>query len=527
MNIKKLVKYSFLVISILIIFISTINSIALYQLKENSISKKNIVKLVSLQEDMNSLVKDLAMSSSIDMLNKIKDNFHDFEKQFEYLKKSFIYKDVDDFIDKFITDIHKNKIIDKNLQLLFTNEKEIEVKFDKIYNLQKEKIILLNNFNIQYPKEKNLRGLIEESIVGTTNIDIIKSFGRLNYYSKEALFQHRNNQYIDKWLDEVYYLKKKLHSENKYIDEYINIVKKLSTYTLKIKNIENLELKLQDELFKIININKKVNLDIENDIENLSEAFMNYIYLIMILLTVFTMAFIVLLEYKVSKNIALGVNEIETKVEDGLYKIKHLNKEIETTQQEVVFTMGAIGEQRSKETGNHVKRVAEYSKLFALYYGLSKEDAEMLKQASPMHDIGKVAIPDKILNKPGRFTDEERKVMNTHVELGYNMLKSSTRPLLKIAAIVAKEHHEKWDGSGYPDKKSGKDIHIYGRITAIADVFDALGSSRVYKEAWDDERIFKLFKEEKGKHFEPKLVDIFFENLDEFLKIRNNLIDKF
>lgn len=208
-----------------------------------------------------------------------------------------------------------------------------------------------------------------------------------------------------------------------------------------------------------------------------------------------------------------------------LDEVEALSKEIEDTQREVVFTMGAIGESRSKETGNHVKRVAEYSKIMALYYGLSKEEAEMLKQASPMHDIGKVAIPDSVLNKPGRFNDEERKIMDTHAQLGYDMLKHSHRDLLKCAAIVAYEHHEKWNGKGYPQGLKEEEIHIYGRITALADVFDALGSDRVYKKAWDDERIFKLFKEERGEHFDPKLVDIFFENLDEFLRIRDSLKD--
>jgi response regulator RpfG family c-di-GMP phosphodiesterase len=215
-----------------------------------------------------------------------------------------------------------------------------------------------------------------------------------------------------------------------------------------------------------------------------------------------------------------GFNKQMEQVYISTKEIERLNKDIEDTQKEVVFTMGAIGESRSKETGNHVKRVAEYSKLLALYYGLDEKDAEMLKQASPMHDIGKVAIPDAILNKPGRFDEQERKIMDTHAKLGYDMLRHSSRPLLNTAAIVAHEHHEKWDGSGYPRGLSGEDIHIYGRITALADVFDALGSDRCYKKAWDDEKIFKLFKEEKGKHFDPKLVDIFFDNLDEFLKIR-------
>lgn len=202
-----------------------------------------------------------------------------------------------------------------------------------------------------------------------------------------------------------------------------------------------------------------------------------------------------------------------------------LAQEIEDTQKEVVFTMGAIGESRSKETGNHVKRVAEYSKILALAYGLSEEEAELLKQASPMHDIGKVAIPDSILNKPGKFTNSEFEIMKRHAELGHSMIKNSDRPLLQAASIVAYEHHERWDGKGYPRGIKAEKIHIYGRITAIADVFDALGSERVYKKAWNDMDILNLFKEEKGKQFDPKLVDLFFEKLEDILQIREKFKD--
>jgi len=202
-----------------------------------------------------------------------------------------------------------------------------------------------------------------------------------------------------------------------------------------------------------------------------------------------------------------------------------LNREIVATQREVISTMGAIGETRSKETGAHVKRVAEYSKLLALKAGLSQEVAEELKMASPMHDIGKVAIPDSILNKPGKLTDEEFKIMKTHAELGFEMLKHSNQRLLRSAAIVANEHHEKWDGSGYPNQLSGDKIHIFGRITALADVFDALGHDRVYKKAWAIEDILSLFEKEKGKHFDPNLINIFFKNLDEFLKIKRDFDD--
>jgi PAS domain S-box-containing protein len=202
-------------------------------------------------------------------------------------------------------------------------------------------------------------------------------------------------------------------------------------------------------------------------------------------------------------------------------------KEIEKVQKEIIFAMGSIGETRSQETGNHVRRVAEYSKILALASGLSEEKAEMLKQASPMHDIGKVGIPDSILLKPSRLTQEEWETMKTHTDLGFNMLNGSDRPLLKIASIVAYEHHEKWDGSGYPRGLKGEDIHIFGRITAVADVFDALGSDRVYKKAWEDERIFQLFRDESGKHFDPKLVEIFFENMNKLLEIRSRFQDVF
>ena len=202
-----------------------------------------------------------------------------------------------------------------------------------------------------------------------------------------------------------------------------------------------------------------------------------------------------------------------------------LLEEIDATQRELVYIMGVTGESRSKETGNHVKRVAEYSRLLAEQLGWSEEECTILKDASPMHDLGKIAIPDAVLNKPGRFNEEERKIMNTHAELGYNILKGSERTLLKAAAVVAYQHHEKWDGTGYPNGLKGEEIHIYGRITALADVFDALGSDRVYKKAWDDERIFKLFKEERGKHFDPQLIDLFFENLEAFLAIREQFKD--
>ncbi len=203
-----------------------------------------------------------------------------------------------------------------------------------------------------------------------------------------------------------------------------------------------------------------------------------------------------------------------------------LQEEIEATQKEIIFTLAETGEMRSKETGYHVKRVAEYSYVFALKFGLSAEESELLRLASPLHDIGKIAIPDSVLLKPGKLDAEEWTVMKSHAALGYDMLKHSERRILKAAAVVAHEHHEKWDGSGYPRAIAGADIHIYGRITALADVFDALGSDRVYKRAWEMDRIVELFRNEGGGHFDPDLVQVFLDNLEAFLEIRERYRDE-
>jgi len=207
-------------------------------------------------------------------------------------------------------------------------------------------------------------------------------------------------------------------------------------------------------------------------------------------------------------------------------QIASLTNEIIETQKDVISTMGEIGESRSKETGLHVKRVAEYSKLLAQKYNLSKVECELIYNASPMHDIGKVAIPDNILKKPGKLTKEEFEIMKTHTKLGYDMLKNSNRDILSAAATIAYEHHEKYDGTGYPNGKKGDDIHIFGRITAIADIFDALGSDRCYKKAWPLEKINQLLLEGKGKHFDPVLIELFLENQEEFIIIRDKYNDE-
>ncbi len=202
-----------------------------------------------------------------------------------------------------------------------------------------------------------------------------------------------------------------------------------------------------------------------------------------------------------------------------------LRNELIETQREIIETMGEIGESRSQETGSHVRRVAEYSYLLATLAGVSEEEAKQLKLASPMHDIGKVAIPDRILLKPGKLTDEEFETMKEHASIGYHIFKHSKRSLLRTAAIIAHEHHERWDGTGYPNGIAGENISILGRITAVADVFDALGTARVYKDAWSDERIYDYMKMQRGQQFDPTLIDLLLTDFDEFIKIRTQISD--
>ncbi|MEA1919501.1 MAG: response regulator [Campylobacterota bacterium] len=219
-------------------------------------------------------------------------------------------------------------------------------------------------------------------------------------------------------------------------------------------------------------------------------------------------------------------DEQQMKIDDGVLELQKLNKEIIATQKEVIFTLGAIGEFRSQETGQHVKRVAEYTYLLAKLSGVSEEKAQLMKMASPMHDIGKIGIADSILNKPGKLTPAEWEIMQTHVNLGYEMLRHSKRPILKMATDIALHHHEKYNGKGYPNQLQGEEISLCGRITALADVFDALGSVRPYKERWNDEDILEYIKSQSAKQFDPKLVALFFENIHQFFKIRDKYSEK-
>ncbi len=197
-----------------------------------------------------------------------------------------------------------------------------------------------------------------------------------------------------------------------------------------------------------------------------------------------------------------------------------LKHEIDETQRETVCLLGEAVESRSLETGNHVKRVAEISAYLAHLIGLDEEYIETLRAAAPLHDLGKVGIADSILNKPGRHSPEETQRMREHVKIGYEMLRHSSRPILRCAAIIAEQHHERWDGEGYPNRLKGEGIDIAGRIVAIADVFDALCSTRCYKESWTIDQVLNYFREQRGKQFDPRLVDLLIEHVEAFKLIR-------
>ncbi len=199
----------------------------------------------------------------------------------------------------------------------------------------------------------------------------------------------------------------------------------------------------------------------------------------------------------------------------------YLNREIEDTQKEVIHTLGEVVETRSQETAHHTVRVGESSGLLARLAGLGEEEAKLLQLAAPMHDVGKIGIPDEILNKPGKLSPREYEQMKTHTSLGHDILRKSNRRIMTAAATIALQHHEKWDGSGYPAGLAGDDIHVHGRIVCICDVFDALSNQRVYRDMVALDHVIEIMRLERGKHFDPGMLDIFLENVDKFVAIQN------
>ena len=201
---------------------------------------------------------------------------------------------------------------------------------------------------------------------------------------------------------------------------------------------------------------------------------------------------------------------------------QRLMTELEQNQLEMIYVLTELMESTSDETGKHIRRVAECCRLLALYHeSLTDEDADILFHAAPMHDIGKITIPHSILHKPGKLTEDEFAIMKTHTSRAFKILNNSKRKYTKAAAIIAHQHHEKWDGSGYPQGLKGQDIHIYGRIVGLIDVFDALLHKRVYKEAWSLDDTIDYIRKHSSSQFDPYLVNLLLEHIDEFVAIAN------
>lgn len=198
------------------------------------------------------------------------------------------------------------------------------------------------------------------------------------------------------------------------------------------------------------------------------------------------------------------------------FRNANLSQEIIAAQKEMIHTLGEVVETRSRETAHHVLRVGEMAALLGGLAGLDAEDVALLELAAPMHDVGKVGIPDAILNKPGRLTTEEYRVMQRHTSIGHAILAKSHRRIMQAAAVIALQHHERWDGTGYPAGLAGEEIHIHGRITALVDVFDALISRRVYRAACPLDEVVGVVRSGRGSHFDPGLVDLFLANLPVF-----------
>ena len=212
---------------------------------------------------------------------------------------------------------------------------------------------------------------------------------------------------------------------------------------------------------------------------------------------------------------------LEERVQRRTQELKSALALSKETELEISIRLGRAGESRDPETGGHIKRMSHYSKLLAKLYGLDDAECELILYAAPLHDIGKIAIPDKILLKPARFEKNEFEIMKTHAQIGADMLEGADRfPVLKAGHTIALQHHEKYDGTGYPNGLKGEEIHLYARIITIADVFDALSSRRCYKEPMSEQEVLQIMRDDAGTHFDPHLITIFLENIDKFLEIK-------
>lgn len=205
--------------------------------------------------------------------------------------------------------------------------------------------------------------------------------------------------------------------------------------------------------------------------------------------------------------------------------VRQRTRELDDTRLEILRRLGRAAVFRDNETGAHITRMNHFTAHLAKALGLPAEDCELIFEASKMHDIGKIGIPDSILLKPGKLDAEEWAIMKTHTTIGADILSGHHSPLMNAARIIALSHHEKWNGQGYPEGTAGGNIPLFGRITALCDVFDALTMARPYKPAWTVDAAVALIRAERGEHFDPRLVDIFLAELPEILRIKQEFAD--
>ena len=225
--------------------------------------------------------------------------------------------------------------------------------------------------------------------------------------------------------------------------------------------------------------------------------------------------------YKAQKELEKLNKNLDQLVETRTNELNLALLQAKETEYEISLRLGRASEYRDLETGMHIKRMSHYSALLGRLWGMDEEEEQLLLYASPLHDIGKIGIPDVILLKPGKLDEGEFKLMKEHTTIGGLMLEDGEKyPIIKAGQIIATQHHEKYDGTGYPKGLKGEDIHIHARIVAIADVFDALSSKRVYKDAFPLEKTLQILAEGKSSHFDPLLLDLFLENIEQFLEIQ-------
>jgi len=229
--------------------------------------------------------------------------------------------------------------------------------------------------------------------------------------------------------------------------------------------------------------------------------------------------------HRLVQRLRVTVNERGHKLDEALQDLQLSETKVWVSQAETIFRLARLVEFRDEETGHHLQRMSSYCEILAQQMGFSVQRCELVRLASQLHDVGKVAVPDSILLKHGKLTPEEFEVIKGHAETGYKMLSGSASEVVQLGALIARTHHERWDGSGYPSGLAGEEIPPEGRIAAVADVFDALTSDRVYRSAMPVKTAIGMMRDERGRHFEPELLDAFFAALGEIEAIRQTYAD--